>query len=92
MTLRSRVVAAAVNLGLTVYAGLTVACVKLLHCVHIPGTPASTRHLFLQVWCTGLRVCHALVRLCPCASVWRCACAHLVAFVRLRACLGVLGP
>jgi hypothetical protein len=46
--LRARLVTAAVNFGLTAYATLTVACVKLLHCVHVPGTPPGARSLFIQ--------------------------------------------
>jgi hypothetical protein len=39
---RARLVAAAVNFGLTAYATLTVACVKLLHCVQVPGVPSHS--------------------------------------------------
>jgi hypothetical protein len=42
-----------VNYGLTAYATLTVAAVKMLHCVWVPGTPAHQRRLFIQ----GDRVC-----------------------------------
>jgi hypothetical protein len=48
LTQRARLVAAGVNFGLTAYATLTVAVVKLLHCVWVPGTPAHTRHLFIR--------------------------------------------
>ena len=30
------------------YAALLVACTKLLHCVGVPGTPASERYLFVR--------------------------------------------
>jgi hypothetical protein len=45
---RARLVTAAVNFLLTAYATLTVAAVKLLHCVWVPGTPPDTRHLFIR--------------------------------------------
>lgn len=38
----ARLVAAAVNFGLTAYATLTVACVKLLHCVQVPGVSSHS--------------------------------------------------
>ena len=44
-TLRSRFIAAGVNFGLTVHATLTVAVVKLLHCVAVPGDSAGMRLL-----------------------------------------------
>jgi hypothetical protein len=52
---RTRTVLATVNFGLTAYATLTVACVKALHCVSVPGTgPGSPRRLFIR----GTVECH----------------------------------
>jgi hypothetical protein len=45
---RARLMAAAVNTTLTMSSTLTVASVKLLRCVHVPGTPAGEQRLFLQ--------------------------------------------
>jgi hypothetical protein len=45
---RPKVVAAAVNFGLSAYATLTTAVFKLLHCVRVPGTPPHQRRLFIQ--------------------------------------------
>jgi hypothetical protein len=53
LTHRAKLVTAAVNYGLTAYATLTVAAVKMLHCVWVPGTPPSERRLFVR----GSRVC-----------------------------------
>lgn len=46
--IRARLATAAVNYGLTAYATLTVASVKLLHCVWVPGTAPASRHLFIR--------------------------------------------
>ena len=48
LSLRARGVAATVNFLLSVYANVTIAVVKLLHCVHVPGTPPTARHLFID--------------------------------------------
>ncbi len=48
MSTRARLYTAGINLGLSVYSSLTVAAVKMLHCVHIPGTPTTSSHLFIQ--------------------------------------------
>ena len=45
---RGVLVSVAVNFLLTVYTTLTVACVRLLNCVHVPGTPSSETRLFLR--------------------------------------------
>ncbi len=45
---RTKLVTAAVNFGLTAYATLTVAAVKMLHCVWVPGTPLDQRRLFVR--------------------------------------------
>ena len=43
-----RRIGAVVNFGLTVYSTITIACMKLLHCVTIPGVAEKT-FLFVQV-------------------------------------------
>jgi hypothetical protein len=48
VTQRAKLVTASVNFGLTAYATLTVAALKMLHCVWVPGTPASERRLFVR--------------------------------------------
>jgi hypothetical protein len=48
MPRRARAVGAAMNFFLTAYSSVTLSCVQLLHCVHVPGTPASVRHLFIE--------------------------------------------
>jgi hypothetical protein len=53
---RAKLVTAAVNYCLTAYATLTVAAVKMLHCVWVPGTPTHQRRLFIE----GDRVCNYL--------------------------------
>jgi hypothetical protein len=45
---RAKLVTAAVNFGLTAYATLTVAALKMLHCVWVPGTPLEERRLFVR--------------------------------------------
>lgn len=50
---RARVVTAAANFLLTAYATLTVATIKMLHCVWVPGTPSHERRLFIR----GTQVC-----------------------------------
>jgi hypothetical protein len=44
----ARLVTAAMNFGLTVYATLTATAISLLHCVHVPGTPIGSRRLFIR--------------------------------------------
>jgi hypothetical protein len=48
MAPRARLVTAAANFFLTAYATITVACVKMLHCVRVPGTSAASRWLFIR--------------------------------------------
>ena len=45
---RAKLVTASVNFGLTAYATLTVAAIKMLHCVWVPGTPLTQRRLFVR--------------------------------------------
>ncbi len=45
---RARLTTAAVNYFLTACSTLTVAVVKMLHCVWVPGTPQGQRHLFIR--------------------------------------------
>lgn len=45
---RAMLVTAAVNFGLTAYATLTVAAVKMLHCVWVPGSPPYQRRLYIR--------------------------------------------
>ena len=49
MPSRARIIAAAVNFGLTSYATLTVAAMKLLlSCLHVPGSDPAERRLFIR--------------------------------------------
>jgi hypothetical protein len=73
MSYRSRAIAAGVNLALTVYATFTVTSVKLLHCVHVPGTDKGVKHLFLQV--LGAM---GSVQAAHCCESLQCAAVHLV--------------
>jgi hypothetical protein len=50
---RARIFTAAVNFLLTAYATITVASVKMLHCVWVPGTSSGQRRLFIQ----GSHIC-----------------------------------
>jgi hypothetical protein len=45
---RSRLFTAAVNFFLTAYAAVTLAAMKMLRCVWVPGTPQDHRALFIQ--------------------------------------------
>jgi hypothetical protein len=45
---RARLVGAAVNFGLTSYATLTVAALRMLHCVWVPGTAEGATRLFIR--------------------------------------------
>jgi hypothetical protein len=45
---RARYITAAVNFGVTAYSTVTVATVKMLHCVWVPGTPLHQRRLFIR--------------------------------------------
>lgn len=51
---RAKLVTASVNFGLTAYATLTVAAIKMLHCVWVPGTSPEERRLFVH----ASVVCH----------------------------------
>lgn len=51
--MRSKYIAAGLNLFLTVYSSLLVTTVAMLHCVHVPGQPLDTTSLFIQ----GSRTC-----------------------------------
>lgn len=51
--LRARLVCAGVNFGVSLYTTLTLAMMKLLHCVPLPGTAPGTSWLFLD----GTRAC-----------------------------------
>ncbi len=44
----SRLVTAAVNFGLSAYAAVSAASMRLLHCVHVPGSPPAERRLFIR--------------------------------------------
>ena len=66
---RAKLVTASVNFGLTAYATLTVAALKMLHCVWVPGTPLSERRLFIR----GSVVCEY--------SGWQAPYILLVAFL-----------
>jgi hypothetical protein len=46
--LRARLVCAAVNFSTSLYATLTLAAMKLLHCVSVPGAPAGTLWMFID--------------------------------------------
>jgi hypothetical protein len=46
--LRRRLILAGAIFGLTAYATVTSAVVKMLHCVWVPGTPPSERRLFIR--------------------------------------------
>jgi hypothetical protein len=49
MSRRSLVIGAALNfLVTTAYSSVTIAVMKLLHCVHVPGTPPAQRRLYIQ--------------------------------------------
>lgn len=81
---RAKLVTAAVNFGLTAYATLTVAALKMLHCVWVPGTPSEERRLFVQasVVCnySGWQVPYILLvailvaipAVLPFAAAWSC--------------------
>jgi hypothetical protein len=45
---RVRYLVAAVNFGVTAYSTITVATIKMLHCVWVPGTPRHQRRLFIR--------------------------------------------
>jgi hypothetical protein len=45
---RVRYLTAAVNFGVTAYSTVTVAVVRMLHCVWVPGTPLHQRRLFIR--------------------------------------------
>jgi hypothetical protein len=75
---RARLVSAAANFGLTLYAALTLAVMKLLHCVWVPGTAAHEHRLFLRAsvvcdysgWQLPLVVALAALAACPLAAAW----------------------
>jgi hypothetical protein len=46
--MRPRVVAAVTNFVLTVYAAVTAATMKMLHCVWAPGTAHDERRLYIR--------------------------------------------
>lgn len=48
MSLRVRYLTAAVNFGVTAYATLTLATMRMLHCVRVPGTAPGSRRLFIR--------------------------------------------
>jgi hypothetical protein len=81
LTQRALLVSAAVNFGLTAYATLTVACVKMLHCVWVPGTPRSELRLFIRGsvvcdyggWQAGLLVLVTLLAAAPLGVAWLAA-------------------
>ena len=50
MSYRSRLIAAGVNFGLTVYSAFVTVVVQMLHCVAVPG--AASSHLFIQGFVT----------------------------------------
>jgi hypothetical protein len=45
---RARYVTAVINFGVTAYSTVTVATIKMLHCVWVPGTPPHQRRLFIR--------------------------------------------
>jgi hypothetical protein len=45
---RVRYITAAVNFCVTAYSTVTVATIKMVHCVRIPGTPPHERRLFIR--------------------------------------------
>jgi hypothetical protein len=47
-SLRGRLVGAGVNFALSAYSSVTIAVLKLLHCVSVPGTAAESSWLFLH--------------------------------------------
>jgi hypothetical protein len=75
---RAMLVTAAANFGLTAYATLTLAAVKLLHCVWVPGTPSNQRRLYIRGstvcsysgWQAGFIVLVAILIAAPVAVVW----------------------
>ena len=46
-SLHTRLVTAAVNFALTAYGSVTLAVMRLLHCVHVPGTPTGQQRLYI---------------------------------------------
>lgn len=50
---RARAVAACLNLALTLYAPLTIAAARMLHCVWVPGSPVDQTRLYIH----GATVC-----------------------------------
>ncbi len=43
----TRLTTAAVNFALTAYGSVTLGAMKLMHCVHVPGTPVDQQRLFI---------------------------------------------
>lgn len=76
--LRARLVCAAVNFSVSMYATVTLAVMKLLHCVSVPGAPAGTTWLFIDAtrqcsyfgWQAPLLVALALMCAMPLALAW----------------------
>jgi hypothetical protein len=48
LPLRARYITAAVNFIVTAYSTVTVATIKMLHCVWVPGAPRDQQRLFVQ--------------------------------------------
>ncbi len=56
-TLRARLVTATVNFILAAYGSTTVAVMRMLDCVHVPGTPTAQRRLFIRGSVVSACVC-----------------------------------
>jgi hypothetical protein len=46
-SMHTRLVTAAVNFALTAYGTVTLALMRLLHCVHVPGSPGGQQRLYI---------------------------------------------